>query len=131
MAIAIVGGPRVLGWIGGIRHSRHAWELHPLVIHPSQQRHGYGTALVNALEDEARDSKVCTIWLGADDDFGGTNLFSVDLYPDVLENLLKLVAVGRHPCTFYRKLGYSIVGVLPDVDGIGKHDILMAKRIAK
>jgi hypothetical protein len=27
-------------------------------------------------------------------------------------------------------MGFVVVGVLPDADGIGRHDILMAKRIA-
>jgi aminoglycoside 6'-N-acetyltransferase I len=33
------------------------------------------------------------------------------------------------PYTFYHRLGYTIVGVLPDINGFGKHDILMAQRI--
>jgi aminoglycoside 6'-N-acetyltransferase I len=135
MAIAALDGLDVVGWIGRIRHYSTAWELHPLAIHPSHQGRGYGTALVKALEDEARRAGVCTIWLGTDDDFGGTSLFEVDLYPDVLAHLRRLAPAdrqpssGRHPYTFYRRLGYIVVGVLPDVDGLGRHDILMAKRI--
>jgi aminoglycoside 6'-N-acetyltransferase I len=34
-----------------------------------------------------------------------------------------------HPYAFYHRLGYTVVGVLPDVDGFGKHDTLVAKRI--
>lgn len=135
MAIAALDGTDVVGWIGRIRHSPTAWELHPLAIHPSHQGRGYGTGLIKALEEEARRAGVCTIWLGTDDDFGGTNLFDVDLYPDVLAQLGRLAPAarppssGRHPYTFYRRLGYTVVGVLPDVDGFGRHDILMAKRI--
>jgi aminoglycoside 6'-N-acetyltransferase I len=128
-AIAAVAGDDLLGWIGSIRHSPTAWELHPLVVDPSHQRRGYGSGLVGALEVAARRAGVCTIWLGADDDFGGTNLFGTDLYPDVLGHLRRLAPAQRHPYTFYRRLGYTVVGVLPDVDGFGKHDILMAKRI--
>jgi len=47
----------------------------------------------------------------------------------VLEKLRRLAPTGRHPYTFYRWLGYAVVCVLPDVDGFGRHDILMAKRI--
>jgi hypothetical protein len=36
---------------------------------------------------------------------------------------------GRHPNEFYQKLGYEIVGVIPDANGLGKHDILMAKSL--
>jgi aminoglycoside 6'-N-acetyltransferase I len=35
----------------------------------------------------------------------------------------------NHPFTFYERLGYHIVGVIPDANGIGKPDILMAKRL--
>jgi aminoglycoside 6'-N-acetyltransferase I len=37
--------------------------------------------------------------------------------------------VGGHPFAFYQKLGYEVVGVIPDANGFGKPDILMAKRI--
>jgi aminoglycoside 6'-N-acetyltransferase I len=129
LAIGAIAGSRLVGWIGGIRQSRHNWELHPLVVHPSDQGCGCGTLLVAALEAAARRDDVCTIWLGADDDFGGTSLFGQDLFPDVLEHLRRLEPTGGHPFTFYRRLGYTVVGVLPDADGPGKHDILMAKRI--
>jgi aminoglycoside 6'-N-acetyltransferase I len=129
LAIAAVEDERVLGWIGAIRHSGHAWELHPLVVDPAHQRRGCGTLLVRALEDEARRAGICTIWLGADDDFGGTSLFGVDLFPDVLGHLQRLVSTGKHPYGFYHRQGYVPVGVLPDVNGPGGHDILMAKHI--
>ena len=126
---AAVWSGAVAGWIGRIEHSDHSWELHPLVVEPSRQRSGIGTLLVGALETAANEAGVCTVWLGADDDFGGTNLFGTDLYPDVLEHLSQLSPVADHPFTFYRDRGFSVVGVLPDVDGPGRHDILMAKRI--
>jgi len=129
LAIAAVEDERVLGWIGAICHSSHAWELHPLVVDPAHQRRGCGTLLVDALEREARRTGICTIWLGADDDFGGTSLFGIDLFPDVLGHLQRLVSTGKHPYGFYHRHGYVPVGVLPDVNGPGRHDILMAKRI--
>ncbi|MEA2977501.1 MAG: aminoglycoside 6-N-acetyltransferase [Alphaproteobacteria bacterium] len=129
LAIAAIEGERLLGWIGAIRHSAFGWELHPLVVDPSEHGRGCGTLLVRALEQKAKAENVCTLWLGTDDDFGGTNLFGENLYPDVLGWLQRLEPRTKHPYTFYRRLGYSVVGVLPDVDGIGKHDILMAKRI--
>jgi aminoglycoside 6'-N-acetyltransferase I len=129
LAIAAVENERLLGWIGAIRHASHAWELHPLVVDPAHQRRGCGTLLVQALEREARRAGICTIWLGADDDFGGTSLFGVDLFPDVLGHLQRLVSTGKHPYGFYYRQVYVPVGVLPDVNGPGRHDILMAKRI--
>lgn len=34
-----------------------------------------------------------------------------------------------HPYEFYPKMGFAIVGVMPDANGIGKPDIFMAKRL--
>jgi aminoglycoside 6'-N-acetyltransferase I len=129
LAVAAVEGETLVGWIGAIRQYAAAWELHPLVVVPAWQRCGYGTALVKALEQEAARAGVCTIWVGSDDDFGGTNLFGADLYPDVLDKLGRIAPASGHPYVFYQRLGYTVVGVLPDVNGIGRHDILMAKRI--
>jgi aminoglycoside 6'-N-acetyltransferase I len=36
---------------------------------------------------------------------------------------------GNHPFLFYRKLGYTVTGVVPDANGPGKPDILMSKRL--
>jgi hypothetical protein len=38
-----------------------------------------------------------------------------------------LATVGQDE--FYQKLGYVIVGVIPDANGFGKPDIFMAKRL--
>lgn len=126
--LAIENGA-VYGIIGAIMDSRFLWELDPLAVHPDHQRRGIGTRLVRTLEEEAMRQGVVTTWLGTDDDFGGTNIFGVDLYPNVLEHLMNLQPVKGHPYMFYQKMGYTVVGVIPDSDGLGKHDIIMAKRI--
>ena len=71
-----------------------------------------------------------TIYLGTDDENGRTSLGGVDLYPDVVGALNGVQNRGGHPFAFYRKLGFVIVGVLPDANGFGKPDIFMAKRVA-
>jgi GNAT superfamily N-acetyltransferase len=129
LAIAAVEGGRLRGWIGAIRQYADAWELHPLVVDPARQGRGFGTALVAALEQRARAANIGTIWLGTDDDFGGTSLYGADLYPDVLGHLRRITPRGKHPYMFYQRIGFAVVGVLPDVNGRGRHDILMAKRI--
>ena len=131
LAIFAVEEDTVLGWIGAIRQSEHAWELHPLVVLPRAQRRGLGRELVRRLEARAVAEGVITIWLGADDDFGGTNLFGQNLYPDVLQALANLREAAGHPYRFYEKAGYTVTGVFPDADGEGKHDILMAKRLGR
>jgi aminoglycoside 6'-N-acetyltransferase I len=118
----------ILGWIGGISsYGGNAWELHPLVVRPDLHRRGIGRALVADLEERARERGGCTLWLGTDDEDGMTTLSGVDLYPNVLEHLLTVKNLRGHPYEFYQKLGFSIVGVLPDANGPGKPDIYMAK----
>ena len=117
------------GWIGAVDQSSHGWELHPLAVDPAFQRRGIGRQLVATLEAAAKQAGINTVWLGSDDGFGGTNLFGADLYPDVLGRLKALAPASGHPFTYYMQLGYVVVGVIPDANGPGRHDILMAKRI--
>jgi aminoglycoside 6'-N-acetyltransferase I len=37
--------------------------------------------------------------------------------------------VSGHPFGFYRRLGFVLVGVLPDANGPGRPDIFLAKRL--
>ncbi len=43
---------------------------------------------------------------------------------------LFILACLKSSLEFYQKVGYTVVGVVPDANGLGKPDILMAKRIA-
>jgi aminoglycoside 6'-N-acetyltransferase I len=128
-ALAMLDGADVLGWIGWVKTYSHAWELHPLAVDPPCQRRGVGTLLVRELEHQARTAGILTVWLGTDDEHGGTNLHGVDVFPDVLGHAAVVEQTTRHPIAFYRKLGFEVVGLLPDVNGFGKPDILMAKRL--
>lgn len=128
--IAIDQTGKVVGWIGGIKQYRgRVWELHPLVVHPACQRKGIGRALVKDLEEQVRRRGGLTLWVGTDDEDQQTSLSGVDLYPNVLEHLAKIRNLAHHPYTFYQKLGFVIVGVLPDANGFGKPDIFLAKRV--
>lgn len=120
----------VLGWIGGIPgYGGHVWELHPLVVRPDRQGQGIGRALVADLEAQVRQRGGLTLWLGSDDEDDMTSLAGVDLYPDIVGRLAGLINLRRHPFEFYRKCGFSVAGVVPDANGRGKPDILMAKRV--
>jgi aminoglycoside 6'-N-acetyltransferase I len=120
----------VLGWIGGGPHYEgHVWELHPVVVRADHQRHGIGRALVEDLEEQVRARGADTLWLGADDLDNGTSLFGIDLYPNPLAHLARIENLGDHPYEFYQKVGFSIVGVMPDANGPGKPDIFLAKRV--
>jgi aminoglycoside 6'-N-acetyltransferase I len=119
----------VLGWIGGLpSYGGKVWELHPLVVRPDLQRRGIGSALVVDLEARVAERGALTLWLGTDDETDMTTLSGVDLYPDVLGHLANIENLRRHPYEFYLKLGFSIIGAMPDANGWGKPDIYMAKR---
>jgi aminoglycoside 6'-N-acetyltransferase I len=128
---AALEGERLVGWIGALRSYANGWEIHPLVVAPDYQRRGVGSALLARLEARARDDGILTLFLGSDDDYGGTNLHGRDLWPDVLGHAATAAATPHgHALTFYRWHGYQIVGVLPDVNGRGRPDILLAKRLS-
>jgi aminoglycoside 6'-N-acetyltransferase I len=129
-AVAAVRGERVLGWVGRIAGNYdYAWEMHPLCVDPPAQRSGVGAALVGEIEARARAAGMLTLYLGTDDDFGGTTLAGQELFPGVAQRIATLAEIRGHPFAFYRKQGYEVVGLLPHVNGFGKPDILMAKRL--
>ncbi|MBI1879087.1 MAG: GNAT family N-acetyltransferase [Chloroflexi bacterium] len=128
--VAVDEAGTALGWVGGIRqYDGHVWELHPLVVRPDCQRQGIGRALVADLEARVRERGALTLWLGTDDEANMTTLAGVNLYPNVWEHVARIKNLRGHPYEFYQKLGFVIVGVMPDANGWGKPDILMAKPV--
>ena len=90
---------------------------------------GIGRALVLDFEEQVRSRGALTVTLGTDDEDNRTSLSNVDLYDDTWRKIKEISNLNRHPFEFYQKMGYTITGVMPDADGIGKPDILMSKRI--
>lgn len=130
--IAVADDGSVLGWIGAIpEYDGHAWQLHPLVVHPDHQKAGIGRALVQDLEKIIGQRGGITIYLGSDDEDDMTSLAGIDLYPDVVQHIANITDFKGHPYRFYQKMGFVIVGVIPDANGPGKPDILMAKRVSR
>jgi aminoglycoside 6'-N-acetyltransferase I len=130
--VAIDDGENVLGWIGGHpQYDGTVWELHPLVVAPHVRRRGIGRALVENLEKAVAERGALTLWLGSDDEIGETSLSRVDLYDDLPAKLASFRSGCDHPADFYRRLGFSVVGVMPDANGRGKPDIFFAKRVGK
>lgn len=128
--VAIDDDGTVVGWIGGYsQYEGNVWELHPLVVHPDHRGEGIGRALVSDLEEQVRQRGGITLWVGTDDQNDMTTLSGVDLYPDVLGHLARIENLRGHRYEFYRKVGFVIVGVMPDANGFGKPDIHMAKRV--
>jgi aminoglycoside 6'-N-acetyltransferase I len=128
--IAVDDNGQVLGWIGGIRqYDGNVWELHPLVVKTEFRRQGIGRSLVADLAVEAKNRGGIVLWVGTDDEDNQTTLSGIDLYPNVWEHVAKIRNLRGHPYEFYQKMGFAIVGVMPDANGIGKPDIFMAKRL--
>jgi aminoglycoside 6'-N-acetyltransferase I len=120
-----------LGWIGvtPINHGR-IWEIHPLAIAPAEQGKGYGSMLVNEIEWLAQLHGVLGLLVGTSDETGATPLYGVDLYQNPCELLNRLTCAEQHAVTFWRKVGFTVVGVLPDAEGRGRPGITLAKRVA-
>ena len=130
IAIMAVEEDKLVGFVGAIpNYGITGWELHPMIVKKEYQKRGIGTKLVQALEKEALSKGAVTIYLGTDDEFDRTSLSNVDLYDNLYSEIENIKNLKMHPFEFYQKNGYKIVGVLPDVNGIGKPDIYMAKRI--
>lgn len=130
--LAALGEGTVLGW-GGILEAGYdgkVKELHPLAVDVPYQRQGIGRILVEALEEAAGKQGALTIFLGADDEKEPpeTSLANVDLYHD-LPAALSSFEAGSHQAGFYLKMGYSIIGVMPDANGFGKPDIFLGKSL--
>ena len=130
--IALDDSGRVVGWIGGLpEYSGRVWELHPLVVDPTQQGKGIGRALIQDFEEKVRQRGGLTIILGTDDEVGQTSLSGIDLYPNIAHHIQTIRNLQRHPYEFYQKYGFVIYGLIPDANGFGKPDILMAKRVQR
>lgn len=128
--IALLDDGMVAGWIGGIPEDDGiVWELHPLVVRANHRGRGIGRALVMNLEDQVRARGGLTIKICIDDETGMTSLGGVNLYPDVWQHINSIHNIKNHPYAFYQKLGYTMVGVIPDANGYGKPDLLMTKRV--
>lgn len=52
-----------------------------------------------------------------------------DLNDDTFDRIENIKNLRKHPYEFYQKMGYKIVGVISDANGLGKSDIWMAKRV--
>ena len=121
---------RLLGWIGGrSEYDGHVWELHPLVVDPDFQGRGIGSTLVADFERQVAARGGLTILLGTDDETNRTSLGGAEVYPDIWRAIARLENHQRHPFEFYQKQGFVVAGIIPDANGYGKPDILMAKRV--
>jgi aminoglycoside 6'-N-acetyltransferase I len=128
--VAIGTGGAVLGWIGAIReYDGLVWELHPIVVDETWRRRGVGRALVQDLEAILTARGGMTLWAGSDDLAGETSFGGVDLYSALPDAFHSVRSWGHHPLPFYRRLGFHVIGVMPDANGPGRPDIFLGKRL--
>lgn len=128
--IALDEKNEVIGWICGIEnYNLHVWEIQPLVIRSDYQHKRLGSLLLSEFEKEVFLRKGITIILGIQDENHETSLSNVDIYDNTLKKIKKIKNLKHNSYEFYLKNGFSIVGVIPDSNGLGKPDILMAKRV--
>jgi aminoglycoside 6'-N-acetyltransferase I len=128
--VAVDADGLVLGWIGAIReYDGLVWQLHPIVVDETQRRHGVGRALVLDLEKMVIARGGLTLWAGSDDLAGETSLGGIDLYSALPAAFNEVRSWGQHPLPFYRRLGFHVIGVMPDANGPGRPDIFLGKRL--
>lgn len=129
--VAIDQFGHTVGWVGSIpAYGGHTWEVHPLAVHPNVQRCGIGRALLADLEAHAARKGVSTMFAGSDDHVAWTSLGGIDLYSQLPNCLAEVTCRGPHPVGFYQRVGYRVVGVIPDANGPGMPDIFLAKRLS-
>ncbi|KAF1296443.1 AAC(6')-Ii family aminoglycoside 6'-N-acetyltransferase [Enterococcus sp. JM4C] len=132
IAVAALEEDQLIGFVGAIpQYGVTGWEMHPLVVTSIQRGNRIGARLVKYLEKEVASAGGLTIYLGTDDEKAQTTLSEGDLFENPFEQVKWIKNKDNHPFEFYEKQGYQIVGVLPDVNGWNKPDILMAKTVGK
>jgi aminoglycoside 6'-N-acetyltransferase I len=67
--------------------------------------------------------------LSTSDESARTSLFGRELYEDPLAVLDNIAVTGPHPLEFWKAVGYRVVGVIPDAEGLGMPSIMLAKRL--
>jgi aminoglycoside 6'-N-acetyltransferase I len=132
VVVAAIDNNGLIGFVGAMpQYGTTGWELHPLVVSEPHRSQGIGSKLCYELEKILKGLGCITIYLGSDDETGSTTLSNTNLFEDTFEKIKGIKNKKKHPYEFYQKVGYQIVGVIPDANGIGKPDIWMAKSISK
>jgi aminoglycoside 6'-N-acetyltransferase I len=132
ITLTAVDENHVIGLIGAHpQYGGNVWEMHPLVVKKEKQKRGIGKLLVKAIENEVAKRGGITIYLGTDDESNSTSLSNTDIYENIYDKISNVINLNNHPFEFYLKCGYKIVGIIPDANGYGKPDIMMAKRVLR
>jgi aminoglycoside 6'-N-acetyltransferase I len=126
----LMDGEKPIAWIAATPQGHGVWELHPLLVAPAHQRKGHGRTLVAEIERLAVAEGARTMILSTADAVRATTLGGIDLFVNPLAALADIDvtdAKAGHAYQFWVKVGYSLVGVLPDAEGPGIPSIQCAK----
>jgi aminoglycoside 6'-N-acetyltransferase I len=116
-----------IGWASCARQYDSVWELHPMIVAPAHHRRGHGTVLARDIERQAAIRGASVLILSTSDATHATSLSDTDLYADPIGALGSLTFKKDHPVRFWQKIGYSVVGVVPDAEGPGIPSISLAR----
>ncbi|MDR2598750.1 MAG: GNAT family N-acetyltransferase, partial [Oscillospiraceae bacterium] len=104
----------------------------PFAILPKFQGKGYGKILISEVEKIARERGIIGIFAGSDDETNKTSLSKKEITGEnIFEEIKNIQNYSNHPYEFYIKCGFSIIGIIPNANGIQKPDILLWKDIRK
>ena len=130
ICLKVVLDNQLIGFIGALKqYGGFTYELHPLVVDQDYRNQGIGRALVEALEEKLIKIGALNLYLGTDDETFSTSLSEGDLFKEPFKKIASIKNYKNHPFSFYQRLGFKIVGVIPDANGKNKPDIFMAKRL--
>jgi aminoglycoside 6'-N-acetyltransferase I len=132
IACVLMDGHVPVGWGAAFPQGHGVWELHPLLVAPKHQRCGHGRALVAEIELQALAAGARTMILSTADAVRATTIGGIDIFASPLAALASIDvtdAKAGHAYQFWLKVGYSLVGVLPDAEGPGIPSIQCAKML--
>jgi aminoglycoside 6'-N-acetyltransferase I len=130
ICIGIKINSRLIGWTGLRPMYEKTWELHPLAIIPEFQKQGYGKILMNEMEEIARKKGIIGIIAGSDDETNKTSLSEKEITGEnIFEEIKNIKNYREHPYGFYQKCGFTIIGIIPNANGLKKPDIWLWKDI--
>jgi aminoglycoside 6'-N-acetyltransferase I len=132
VCIGIKTEDKLIGWAGIRPMYEKTWELHPIVIKKEYQGKGYGRLLLTEIERIASLKGIIGLVAGSDDETNSTSLSEREINGEnIFDEIRNVKNYRNHPYEFYRKYGYSIIGVIPNANGQNKPDIWLWKDIRK
>ncbi len=126
--VAIDEKGTIAGWMAATREHPHGWRAMPLVVRRDLRRRGVGRALIADLSAFVAADGPGTVYAALPGEVR-TSITGRPLFPSVLGRVLDVSSPDDHPLAFYRRVGFEVVGVLPDVVGPGTHELLLAKPV--